>query len=154
VPVDDTHTLHLWYSCYLPAPGAPPIEQDVVPVYDVPFRDGNGDFIVDYVDGGDIMTWVSQGAIADRTRELLSDTDSGVVMLRRLFLEQIEQVRAGHDPLGILRADDERGVIELPQEYEKYGDGTRFLADVIESSHVRYSPLREQIVQLLSAPAH
>ena len=28
VPVDDTHTLHWWYSCYFPAPGAPPVEQD------------------------------------------------------------------------------------------------------------------------------
>ncbi len=52
------------------------------PVYDVPFRDERGEFLVDFVDGGDIMAWVSQGAIADRTRELLVDTDRGVVLLR------------------------------------------------------------------------
>ena len=152
VPVDDTHTLHFWYSCYLPPPGAPPVEQDDVPVYDVPFRDERG-FIVDFVDGGDIMTWVSQGPIADRTRELLTDTDRGIVMLRRLFLEQIDRVIAGDAPLGVTRVGDGTEIIELPQEYDKYGDGAQFLADAIDASHVRYSPLREQIVQLLSPPA-
>jgi 5,5'-dehydrodivanillate O-demethylase len=150
VPIDDTHTLHLWYSCYLPPPGAEPVEQDDVPVYPVPFRDEHG-FLTDFVDGGDIMTWVTQGAIADRTKELLSDTDRGIVLFRRMLLEQIDRVRSGHDPLGVLRApsgDDD--VIELPQEREKYGDGREFLADTIDASHVRYSPLRDRIVELLS----
>jgi 5,5'-dehydrodivanillate O-demethylase len=97
------------------------------------------------------MTWVTQGAIADRTKELLSDTDRGIVLFRRMLLEQIDRVRSGHDPLGVLRApsgDDD--VIELPQEREKYGDGREFLADTIDASHVRYSPLRDRIVELLS----
>lgn len=149
VPIDDTHTLHLWYSCYLPPPGAPPIEQDSVPVYEVPFRDEHG-FLVDFVDGGDIMTWVTQGAIADRTRELLSDTDRGVVLLRRMLLQQAERVSAGQDPLGVLRPPAGSEIIELPQEREKYGDGKAFLADTIDASHVRYSPLRDRIVELLA----
>jgi len=155
VPMDDTHTLHLWYSCYLPAPGAAPVEQDEIPVYDVPFRDDRG-FVLDFVDGGDIMTWVAQGPVADRTRELLTATDQGVVLLRRLLLEQIERVRQGHDPIGVRRprggdvSDD--GVIELPQEREKYGDGAAFLADAIDATHVRHSPLRDRIVALLAEP--
>jgi 5,5'-dehydrodivanillate O-demethylase len=152
VPVDDTHTLHFWYSCYLPAPGAPPIEQHEVPDYDVPYRDERG-FIVDFVDGGDIMTWVTQGAIADRTRELLTDTDRGIVLLRRLLFEQIEEVRGGNDPLGVLRPPRGEAMIELPQEREKYGDGAAFLAETIDASHVRYSPLRAQIIELLAAGA-
>jgi 5,5'-dehydrodivanillate O-demethylase len=151
VPMDDTHTLHLWYSCYLPPPGAPPVEQDDIPVYDVPFRDER-DFIVDFVDGGDIMTWVAQGPIADRTRELLTATDQGVVMLRRLLLEQVERVRRGEDPLGVLRAPDTPDVIELPQEREKYRDGAAFLAEALDATHVRHSPLRDRIVALLAEP--
>jgi 5,5'-dehydrodivanillate O-demethylase len=148
VPMDDTHTLHLWYSCYLPPPGGAPIAQDEVPVYDVPFHDEQG-FILDFVDGGDIMTWVTQGAIADRTRELLTDTDRGIVLLRRLLFEQIDRVRDGLDPLGVIRSRDGDDVIELPQENEKYGDGGAFLAETIEASHVRHSPLRDQIRELL-----
>ena len=107
VPVDDTHTLHFWYSCYLPRPGTPPPVQTEIPVYDVPFRDASGSFLVDFVDGGDIMTWVTQGPIADRTRETLVDTDRGVALLRRLLFEQLERVRAGEDPLGVVRAPEE-----------------------------------------------
>ena len=142
VPVDDTHTLHFWYSCYLPRTGAPAPVQQEIPVYDVPFRDERGNFLLDFVDGGDIMTWVSQGAVADRTREMLVDTDAGIVLFRRLLFEQIERVRAGEDPLGIIRAPDENEVIELPQEREKYGQGDAFLAESLAMSHVRYSPIR------------
>jgi 5,5'-dehydrodivanillate O-demethylase len=153
VPVDDVHTLHFWYSCYVPAPGVAAPEQRDVPVYEVPFRDPQGRFILDYVDGGDIMTWVSQGAIADRTHEMLVDTDRGVVLLRRLLFEQLEQVRAGHDPLGVVRSAEENEIITLPQERDKYGNGDAFLAESIAASHVRYSPIRREIFALLGLPA-
>jgi 5,5'-dehydrodivanillate O-demethylase len=153
VPVDDTHTLHFWYSCYLPRPGAPAPVQTEIPVYEVPFRDDRGEFLVDFVDGGDIMTWVTQGPIADRTREMLVDTDRGVALLRRVLFEQIDRVRAGQDPLGVIRASEENVVIELPQEREKYGAGDAFLAESIAMSHVRYSPIRDQIAALLELSA-
>ena len=149
VPVDDTHTLHWWYSVYLPAAGAPPVEQDEIPVYEVPFLDDRGEFVVDFVDGGDIMTWVTQGPIADRTRELLVDTDRGIALYRRMLLEQADAVTRGDDPLGVVHTDQ---TIALAQEREKYGDAATFLADAIPASHVRHSPLREQIVALLSEP--
>jgi 5,5'-dehydrodivanillate O-demethylase len=149
VPVDDTHTLHLWYACYLPAGGAVPPPQTGVPVYEVPFRDANGKFLLDFVDGGDIMTWVTQGPIADRTRETLVETDRGVVLLRRLLLEQIARVRAGEDPLGVLRDPAENVLVELPQEHEKYGRDDAFLAESVAMSHARYSPLHDQILAFL-----
>jgi 5,5'-dehydrodivanillate O-demethylase len=152
VPVDDTHTLHLWYSCYQPARGAPAVVQDEVPVYDVPYLDEHGDFILDFVDGGDIMTWLTQGAIADRTRELLGDTDRGIVQLRQLLFEQLDRVAAGEDPLGVQREEPPGGVIDLPQESEKYGDGAAFLHDAIAASHVRHSPLWDEIIALLGSP--
>jgi 5,5'-dehydrodivanillate O-demethylase oxygenase subunit len=151
VPMDDTHTLHLWYSCYVPPRGSPPLEQGHPPVYDVPFRDEHG-FITDFVDGGDIMAWVTQGPIANRTRELLSDTDRGVVLLRQLLLEQIEKVAAAEDPIGVLRPPAGDAVIELAQEADKYGDGARFLSEAIDATHVRYSPLRDRIMAVLAAP--
>jgi 5,5'-dehydrodivanillate O-demethylase len=152
VPVDDTQTLHWWYSCYFPAPGGAPVVQDEIPVYDVPFHDADGRFLVDFVDGGDIMTWVTQGPIADRTRELLVDTDRGIVLYRRMLLREAARVAQGLDPLGVVRDGDDE-VIELAQERDKYGDGAGFLAEALDATHVRYSPLRDRIVELLREPA-
>lgn len=151
VPLDDTTTAHFWYSCYSPAPGHAPVRQEHVPVYEVPWRDATGDFILDYVDGGDIMAWVTQGAIADRTREMLVSSDKGIVLYRRLLLEQIEQVRAGRDPMGVIRDPRRNACIPFAQETNKYRSGAAFLREAIELSHARYSPLKEQILQLLEA---
>jgi 5,5'-dehydrodivanillate O-demethylase len=123
--------------------------QEEIPVYEVPFRDERGQFLLDFVDGGDIMTWVTQGPIADRTREMLVDTDRGIPVLRRLYFEQIERVQAGQDPLGIVRDPRDNVLIELPQERDKYGAGDAFLAESVAMSHVRYSPIRGQILDLL-----
>jgi len=151
VPVDDTHTMHYWYACYRPAVGVPVPEQRDVPLYEVPWQDEQGNHIVDFVDGQDIMAWVTQGAIADRTREMLGSSDRGIALYRKLLLEQIELVRAGKDPMGVVRDDQRNGIIELPQEREKFGQGAAFLAESMAMGHVRYSPIREQVLALLSA---
>ena len=154
VPVDDTHTLHFWYSCYRPAAGAAPVEpQERVPVYDVPWRDAAGNFIVDFIDGQDIMAWVTQGPIADRSREHLVSADRGIALYRRMLLEQIERVRSGEDPVGVIRDPEDNRIIELPQERNKYQGGAAFLAESVELGHARYSPIKDRIRALLLASA-
>ncbi len=153
VPVDDTHTWHLWYSCYRPADGAavPVPPQDEVPLYEVRWRDEKGDFILDFVDGQDIMVWVTQGPVADRTRETLGSSDAGIALFRRLLVEQMEKVRRGEDPLGIVRDPAENGTIELPQEREKYRGGAGFLRESLELGHTRDSPIKDRIAEILTA---
>ena len=153
VPVDDTHTHHYWYSCYRPLPeqidsGQVPV-QTGVPVYDVPWQDEQGAFITDFVDGGDIMSWVTQGDIADRTREQLVASDAGIVLYRRMLIEELERVEAGEDPLGLLRESAENQIIELPQEQNKLGGGGAFLGETLNMSHVRHSPIKDKIIALL-----
>ena len=148
VPVDDTHTRLYWYACYRPPDGITIPPQAEVPSYEVPWRDEHGQFLIDFVDGQDIMAWVTQGEIADRTRETLGGADRGIALYRRLLLEQIEKIRAGHDPLGVIRDPAKNRIIELPQEREKFGDGAQFLAETLEMSHVRYSPLKERVRDL------
>ena len=97
------------------------------------------------------MTWVTQGAIADRTREHLTASDRGIVLLRELLFEQLARLERGLDPLGVVRDPAENQIIELPQERNKYRDGAGFLAESLELSHVRYSPLRAEIARLLEA---
>ncbi len=45
----------------------------------------------------------SQGLIQDRTREHLATTDVAVAAARRLMLKAVDDVRAGTEPLGVLR---------------------------------------------------
>jgi hypothetical protein len=80
---------------------------------------------------------------------LLVDTDRGIALYRRMLLAQADAVARGDDPLGVVHTD---GTIVLAQERDKYGDGAAFLADAIRANHARHSPLREQIVALLSEP--
>lgn len=149
VPVDDAHTLHYWYACYVPPPGVTAPVQEAIPVYDVPWRDERGEFIVDFVDGGDIMTWVTQGAILDRTHELLAPSDSGVTLLRRMLDREMARVARGEDPLGVVRDPAENRLISFAQEGDKFGGGDAFLREAIEMSHVRYSPLKPQILRMM-----
>lgn len=45
----------------------------------------------------------SQGAIADRTREILGTSDRGVIMFRKMLSEAIASVERGDDPAGVVR---------------------------------------------------
>lgn len=67
----------------------------------------------------DFIGWVGQGRIADRTREHLGASDSGIVMIRKRLLADLEAVARGHDPKGILRDPSRNVRIELPSVRRK-----------------------------------
>ena len=144
VPVDDTHTWHVWYQAYRFDVPAPP--QAAIPVYRVPLHDEQGEWLRDYVDGQDICAWVTQGAIADRSREHLGRSDLGVIMLRKLYFEQMELVEAGKDPICTYRDPDRNGCIELPMERDKFGGARAFREMWLRESSIRYSPIRDQVL--------
>ena len=146
VPVDDTHTLHLWYTAYMPPPGAVVPQQLLrgVQLYDVPFKDSQGEFIVDNVDGQDMMAWITQGAIADRSRENLGSTDKGVAMYRRVLRREIKKVQQGLDPMGLVRDPARNTRIDLPNERKKHHNSDGF-ASVLYRTHAKYSPIADQV---------
>lgn len=150
VPVDDQTTMHYWYSCYVPPTGMQAPPQDAVPLYEVPWQDEQGNFRVDFVDGGDIMAWVSQGRIADRSRELLTNSDRGIVLLRKLLSDQMERVERGEDPMGVIRDIAVNRTISFAQEHNKLGGSAAFLRQAMDISHARFSPIREQVLAMLS----
>lgn len=149
VPVDDETTQHYWYACYLPPEGARAPAQAEVPLYEVPWRNEDGSFRTDFVDGGDIMAWITQGAIADRTVEMLVGSDRGIVILRRLLEEQMALVEAGSDPMGVIRNPLENVEIRFEQETDKLGGHSDFLRRAMEISHARFSPIRKQVLAML-----
>ena len=122
VPVDDTHTLHLWYTAYVPPKGyeVAPHLLDKVYTYDVPYRDENGDFIMDNVDAQDIMAWITQGTIADRTQENLGASDNGIALYRRVLRREIKKVEEGLDPMFTFRDQANNVRIDLPNEADKH----------------------------------
>ncbi len=148
VPIDDTHTWVAFYSNHQP-PGMTDLPEQVYPVdYEFPWLDDRGEHIVDYIEGQDIMAWVTQGDINDRTGEHLGKSDIGVIMLRKMFREQMARVAAGEDPtVGFTREPHDR--IGLPCEKDKFGvDYTEFALSWISGGSSRYSPAMDQLKKL------
>lgn len=149
VPVDDTHTLHLWYNAYVAPQGADVPEHllNKVHVYDVPFMDEHGEFIVDNVDGQDMMAWVTQGPVADRTRENLGSSDKGVAMYRRVLRREIKKMQQGQDPMGIVRDPARNQRIDLPNERKKHHNSDGFASFMLRT-HAKYSPIAGELAQI------
>jgi 5,5'-dehydrodivanillate O-demethylase oxygenase subunit len=149
VPVDDEHTMHLWYNAYIPPKEAvvPAHLLQTLHVYDVPFKDGNGDFIVDNIDGQDMMAWISQGPVADRTRENLGASDKGVAIYRRVLRRELKKMQDGEDPIGVVRDAQRNGRIDLPNERKKHHNSDGFASFMLRT-HARYSPIAGELVKI------
>ena len=155
VPVDDTHTMHLWFNAYVPPQGVtvPRHLLEKVHTYEVPFMDDKGEFIVDNVDGQDMMAWISQGAIADRSLENLGATDKGIVMYRRMLKREMQKVQAGIDPMGIVRDSARNERIDLPNEKKKHHNSDGFTSFMMRT-HAKYSPIANDLSKLFEPHLH
>jgi 5,5'-dehydrodivanillate O-demethylase len=145
VPIDDTHTWMLFYSTHAPD-YYEPVEQMYPVDYEYQWITPEGEHIVDYIEGQDVMAWVTQGPIADRTTENITKSDVGVVALRRMFREAIEAVREGRDPIAVVR--EPHDVVKLPLERYKFGRGSEFATQWIDSGSMRYSPQADDLKKL------
>jgi 5,5'-dehydrodivanillate O-demethylase oxygenase subunit len=145
VPVDDVTTWKLFYTVHAPE-GAPLAEQMHPVDYEIEYVDEKGKYIVDYIEGQDIMAWVTQGQIADRTIEHITKSDLGVVALRRMFRDSMQAVQDGRDPVAVVREPHE--VIKLPLERSKFGRGAEFAIDWIDNGSMRYSPIADDLKKL------
>jgi hypothetical protein len=63
-------------------------------------------FRMDETQAQDHMAWETQGPIVDRSVERLATTDRGIVMLRQMYLREIERMQRGEDPKSVLRDPD------------------------------------------------
>ena len=149
-PIDDTHTMHYWYTAYAPPAGAnvPRHLLDEVPVFDVPCIKPDGDFQLDLLDAQDVMAWVTQGPIAKRDLEKLAWTDRGVILLRKILARELENVAAGRDPMGVIR-DPAKARIDIPVEHGKdmFSDG---FASLVRRMQVRYYPYVDELLDVFA----
>ncbi|HWL04263.1 MAG TPA: aromatic ring-hydroxylating dioxygenase subunit alpha [Xanthobacteraceae bacterium] len=151
VPIDDTHTMHYWYHVYiLPDEAKVPehLKTQTPPVYDVPYRNEAGEFLLDYIHAQDIMAWVTQGPIADRTEENLGASDQGVVLLRRMLKREVERMEQGEDPLGIIRDPARNTVIDLPMEKNKSNHGDGFEA-YFTRHNTLFAPFAKDVLEAM-----
>lgn len=150
VPVDDTHTWALFYTVHAPE-GAVIPENPPCLDYEYEWIDAKGNHIVDYIEGQDVMAWVTQGPVADRTTERITKSDVGVVAVRRMFFDSMEAVRNGKDPVAVVR--EPHDVIKLPLERSKFGRGAEFATQWIDRGSMRYSPQAEDLKKMHSDAA-
>jgi 5,5'-dehydrodivanillate O-demethylase len=147
VPVDDTHTWHLAYQVYFPGDAVAVPQQDPVPAFEVPQQE-----LPDFILGQDFLCWVAQGEICDRSQELLGKSDVGLVMFRKLLMEQIKVVQDGGDPINTFRDPEKNRYIDLALEH--YGE-----LHAYRSGAVRYmnlggnSPVLDELDELMARGA-
>ena len=127
-------------------PGIPTPPQERVPYFDVPYKNDDGRFITDFIDGQDMFAWVSQGPVAERHLEKLGELDVGITLYRRLLKEQMDRVRRGQDPMEVYRDPAENELIELfhetmrePGAYRKYK---------FTGGHMKYSASLGEVQEL------
>lgn len=120
VPVDDTHTLSVLWSFIRVPRESEPYVQDRIPSWRAPLRNADGSWITSHVIDQDIVAWVGQGAIADRTRETLGASDRGIAMIRRQYANDIEAVAAGRDPKGVQRDAGANTKVPLPSDHRDF----------------------------------
>ncbi len=153
VPVDDTHTMHMWYTAYVPQDQSkiPANLRDKLHLYDVPMRDKDGEFLVETVDNQDMMAWMTQGEIADRTLENLGSTDQGIAIYRRMLRRELKKVELGQDPMGIVRDPALNVCIDLPNEKDKHHFSDGFGAFLMRT-HGRFSPIAQDLIAIFETP--
>ncbi|MDA1174601.1 MAG: aromatic ring-hydroxylating dioxygenase subunit alpha [Chloroflexi bacterium] len=116
VPVDDETTLHITWFFYRGAPGTHVERQNTIPFWYVPLYDDRGRVTAELVNHQDFAAWVTQEPIADRSKEILGESDRGIILYRKLLQDQMALVADGGDPMNTIRSEAENEAVALPLE--------------------------------------
>jgi 5,5'-dehydrodivanillate O-demethylase len=140
VPVDERNTRHYSYFGW-PRKADEPVQAEI-PTYEIPLRHPDGRLVVETVLGQDMMAWVTQGEITDRTAERLGSSDKGVILYRSVLMEQMEKVARGEDSMGTVRDASKNELIHIPREGAGFyvtggGHFTEKTADPLEAIRIK-----------------
>jgi 5,5'-dehydrodivanillate O-demethylase len=171
VPIDDTHTLHLWYTFYeagdeqFAGIEIPPQPDSIsVPHFHVPIpgltEQGEPTWpVLDSNSGQDLTMWYTQGPILDRSQEHLGPGDRNIIRLRQLVDEQIRIVEDGGDPLNVFRDPDRNRCLKPSYGFKRSNRTPDGRLDRTTAAR-KYSPLlsaavaRELGEAALTEPVH
>jgi 5,5'-dehydrodivanillate O-demethylase len=160
VPVDDTHTWHVYYTTRaLPEGVKAPDEGPML--YDVPLAglDERGHptwSTLDNNSGQDMLVWYVQGPIADRSNEKLGTADKGILLYRKLLEENMEKVAEGIDPMNVFRDPARNVSIHTVSERDEGPIASYFYENVPAGrgntgAAGKYNPLERRIRELAAA---
>jgi 5,5'-dehydrodivanillate O-demethylase len=79
----------------------------------VTYKNEDAEFHMENFPSQDAMAWETQGALTDRTKELLGESDRGITVFRRMLREQIDLVMRGGEPMALVREEKTNGVINF-----------------------------------------
>jgi 5,5'-dehydrodivanillate O-demethylase oxygenase subunit len=115
-PIDDSNT-QVYQFRFSPTQDGKAAEQpEEPPIEYVGTKNAEGEFHMDNFTSQDHMAWETQGAVADRAKEHLGESDRGIIMFRKLLRDQIQAVQNSQDPVGTNRDPEKDLVIQLIQE--------------------------------------
>ena len=100
----------------------------------------------------DMAAWVAQGPIADRTKELLGESDKGIRLFRQIFREQVQVVAEGKDPMNVFRDPEEAKHLHIPhvEDEDNWGYQQTQLRSRARTAN-KWSPvLKEMVVKYFS----
>ena len=151
MPIDDEKTAYWWYRCFTKESGVTiePQAAEDIPMYTtpVPQLDPSGKPQWDVLDnnsGQDLVAWITQGAIADRTKETLGRSDRGVILYRKQLEEGLQAVAEGKDPRNVFR-DPALGKIDLPVEKIFLNIRTNIVNGDRTGNTAKYSPILKKM---------
>jgi Rieske oxygenase family protein len=110
--------------------------------------------LTNYLDGQDMMAWVTQGGVAQRDKEHLGQSDIGVILYREMLREQMERVERGEEPSVEIYRDLAQNVrIDLPCEGMR---SSKFYPGYsMRAGHMKFSPRFNEVADLFQqAEAH
>jgi 5,5'-dehydrodivanillate O-demethylase oxygenase subunit len=127
VPVDDTTTLSVGWFLDSPAPGHElPGGKQYFHWYSPISDPSTGRWINSHVMNQDFIAWVGQGDVADRTKEHLSPSDRGIIMMRERMFKDMDVVAEGGDPKATFRDPATNQRVTLPNPNTRTGAPPRF----------------------------
>ena len=115
VPVDDAHTRFYEVYFFETEDRSPADELENPPIeYAKYHKTADGVYDMGKVWSQDYMAWETAGAVFDRSREHLATADKGIIVFRKLLKTEIEKVRKGKDPMGVIRKAEHNRLIDFP----------------------------------------
>jgi 5,5'-dehydrodivanillate O-demethylase len=166
IPIDDHNTNHWWFFPHRIPDGVELPPQDEIPYYDVPLPQvgPKGELpwsLLDNNGGQDIMMWITQGGVADRSLEKLSLSDKGIILYRKLLVDNLERMKRGEEPMNVFRDPQQNAYHELPSEYWQMSAEAARRGELNRSGGAsKYSPVIAEALRragkeaALSGPVH
>jgi 5,5'-dehydrodivanillate O-demethylase oxygenase subunit len=114
VPIDDENTMMLLWNNVV-FRGEAPFKQERIPYWNALITaPGTTRYLTRPPRNQDVVVWVHQGRVVDRTREHLGVSDRGVLAFRKKLVEQLKVVERGGEPMGVVR-DPNTYFLMLPE---------------------------------------